>query len=309
MLPYKALRSCLTLLALSSCSTPPAPGESVCGEGITLSNGEVCTGPSPGRVDCKSGGNAACGAHGLCANVSEEATLCCGATNACCSVDTDCCSSGYGNFSDGGVLGCIAGVCSSFRNPCVCDADCTGGAVCFQVPSSSASNVSGTCLKPPGAACFQLAECSAGPGAFGEGCGGTCPLGTASPSSPPCRTSADCANGTCQGFECQRVDEGAPCTTDADCRNGACTGGSCHCLPAGSTPLTDVENPGCCSRGVFMTFCSAQKGSSCTVTTTPDCFGGTCAGGVCACVGRMGLCEADSDCCAGATACISGFCQ
>jgi hypothetical protein len=41
----------------------------------------------------------------------------------------------------------------------------------------------------------------------------------------------------------------------------------------------------------------------------PDCFGGTCTSGRCACVGSGGDCIKDSDCCAGTTRCVQTMCQ
>jgi hypothetical protein len=107
--------------------------------------------------------------------------------------------------------------------------------------------------------------------------------------------------------------EGGPCRQDSDCQVGVCDNQVCWCEPAGATTAPNGGKVDCCSgwyNGSAFSdtgTCAAQAGSTCT-TRVPDCFGGTCSNRACTCVGPTGYCNADSDCCAGATKCVAGQC-
>lgn len=254
-----------------------------------------CPGP-PLPMICGRADAAICGPMRLCKITdpnchSPICATCCGGTGACCSSSSDCCSVA--------AKACVGGLCSSIGNSCSSDADCGELAACF----------AGACLIPPGALCAADAECSSGQ------CTGTCALGTTTSAGggPPCRSVADCSNGNCTDSHCLRGREGALCQSELDCANGACMAGTCHCLPPGAPALTDVENNGCCSDDVFGQEC--VTGSKTVCLTDADCLGGpcasspSCAGKCCSCTGAGGECSTDSDCCAGATRCVSSFCQ
>jgi hypothetical protein len=205
---------------------PPAP----------LPAGQTC-GPVNTGVQPQS--SADCGPWGA---YTMEEGRCQGTANACCTDPADCWSGE-----------CIDGACSSTGVLCVCDTDCTLGAVC----------VGGTCIKLPGAPCSLTSECSA---CFDGACvagacpaGGVCGCGNADYADigPACRSSSDCCNGACVSGQCLRAAEGGSCTTEADCARGACVAGACRCLAAGSVALTDVFNPGCCSGAVVGGMCGA----------------------------------------------------
>jgi hypothetical protein len=232
----------------------------------------------------QSQGSSSCGDWG---RLITEEPRCCGTAFACCQTDSDCCSGP-----------CIDGVCSSTGSSCGCDGDCSPGASC----------VAGTCTKLLGTACSMPDECSSGTCGTDGRC--TCAEAHDPFIGPPCRSIADCCNGSCTAGQCVRAGEGGPCTTEADCARGACVTGTCQCLPAGSAALADVFNPGCCSgaEGASASadgglICTAAAGTSSCSPTVPDCFGGSCVGQICVCVGVGGYCHADSDCCGSATHC------
>jgi len=102
--------------------------------------------------------------------------------------------------------------------------------------------------------------------------------------------------------------EGDPCKSATDCMNALCVGGVCQCQPAGAASMDTAGTTGCCSGWEGGGTCDAQAGSACT-TRVQDCFGGTCSGGTCTCVGVGGYCNADSGCCAGTSRCVQGACQ
>ena len=103
---------------------------------------------------------------------------------------------------------------------------------------------------------------------------------------------------------------GDPCRSDANCVSSLCQNGFCTCLTAGNP---EVPLGACCSGYVVLGVCQGTVHHPCEVGSG-DCYGGTCASdagqyGLCACVGIPGFCYADSDCCAGATQCVSDACQ
>ena len=106
--------------------------------------------------------------------------------------------------------------------------------------------------------------------------------------------------------------DGDPCKADTDCASSLCQNGSCTCLLAGM-PASSAEGITCCSDRVQNDVCGAAVGHGCKVGSG-DCYGGTCASdagpyGFCTCVGAPGACFEDSDCCGGATQCVSDQCQ
>jgi hypothetical protein len=103
--------------------------------------------------------------------------------------------------------------------------------------------------------------------------------------------------------------DGDPCKVVQDCAVGFCVSGVCTCTPAGAVANNGPNGTDdCCSGWWLGGTCEALAGSGCT-TRVPDCYGGSCAGGKCVCVGSGGYCNADAGCCAGATKCVSERCQ
>jgi hypothetical protein len=100
---------------------------------------------------------------------------------------------------------------------------------------------------------------------------------------------------------------GARCKQDTDCQAGLCENGACVCKPAGAMATSRNGLNDCCGWYLLGT-CVASAGSSCA-PNVPDCYGGPCTNGQCACVGPAGYCNADTDCCAGATRCVQEQCQ
>ena len=233
-----------------------------------------------------------CGALSRCAGKApSDADVCCGAGNACCSMDTDCCSSE-----------CFQGVCTSAYNPCSTDADCNDGESCLARVRGGRT----ICIKLRGSACVRPVECASyqctgGQCACTQGGGG------------PCKSDSDCCSvhEHCTDGLCSLAGEGAACTTSADCAQGACMNGQCRCFPAGTMTPPGTYGNGCCSDSWSSTLgCTASGGgiSPCS-PSLPDCFGGTCTSGYCACVGSGGSCQKDADCCAGTTRCVQSMCQ
>jgi hypothetical protein len=146
--------------------------------------------------------------------------------------------------------------------------------------------------------------------------------GAIAPSCGACPTCA-CLNaetllniGTCQDDGAGGVSftlrgpggDGDPCKQDSDCFDALCQSGACECKPAGATAQSRSGRSDCCSGWEVGGACAAQASSPC-ITRLPDCYGGTCTSGTCACVGPGGYCNADRDCCASATRCVQGQCR
>lgn len=128
---------------------------------------------------------------------------------ATCVVDSNCASGMCRNVSLPGTTFGVARACVAC-DPGAGESACSGGQVCgLGVPLTSALLVPVVCVAPGG-------------DALGE----------------QCRTDAECASGTCNGFVCSTCDSSAPCTGGETC-GPTNTHGPYVCSPNGHVRLTN----------------------------------------------------------------------
>jgi hypothetical protein len=271
---------------------------------------------------CPDGRNAAC-ASGLC-NVT---TLTCGAaTGGACTAGSGCADGVCGRNGACGLADgeagctsataalCQSGVCASSgvcgSSGCAADSDCPSSAYCDAsvglckaklsagqaIPSDGVH--AGVCTAAAGAAVCTTGACNATSNTCALGMGATCTAG------------GQCATGTCgSNGMCGLADGQSGCTsaTAALCQSGICSATGDRCVPTGSGRCAvDAD----CGAGLYCDAatltCVAKLAAGVAIPDdalhTGGCLPGT-AQAVCA----SGLCDAQTNTCAGAVgaACTS----
>ncbi len=292
---------------------------STCGS----ANGGTCTGASDCAVGT-CGSNGSCGlADGQSGCTTATASLCqsgvCSSSGVCgtagCAADTDCPSTAYCDAKTGLCKAKLTAG-QSLPNDGVHTGTCTtaaGQALCSTGVCNAMNN---TCALTTGTACTAGGQCAVG------SCGGNAKCGLADGQAGCTTTTASlCQSGICSatGNRCVPTGTGR-CAVDADCGAGLfCDAESLACVaklaPGAPIPSDTLHSGGClpgnaaavCASGL----CNVQT-NTCAGAAGAACTGaGDCTGNLCGSNGHCGAVDGDGPCMTttAADVCQSGVCN